>query len=1120
MNRVLFVKTHVDGYVRRDTGQPVALDSSPVRSDEPTPAQAESGNYAKRVLPWKGLTIRIENEAGSVRRGTDPNGQAWESRMAHPYGYVVGSMGVDGDPVDVYVGPFAETAKQVFVVHQRRVGDWKKYDEDKVFIGMLNEEDVKAAFLQCYDDPRFLGPITAMPVDEFVAKVKATRTAPRMIKARVGPYIRLGKLVNIHGYDGRQARSGAAAGQASLFSEEDAPAPRPKKADLARHDHTNQADLFATEGEYHGIETRPGTEQAQIDAGEAALRDFSRHLFGVRADREQAPSILGARLYKGFTESGGAKLIGQRCATPADLAAIAQVYRDPRFETFRAVFVRDGEVVGESAYSSRMPGAVYLPDGVHNEIGRDGEAFGADGFYIVHNHPSGSAQPSQADIRVTVTAAELVAGFLGHVVIDHKEYASIEADGAYQVIQEPALTGTDFHSSPTLEHALLGSRVSSPKDVALVAKALQANGELENPVLVLTKGQNSEVELLTSFPKSLLPAPKSHKAAVKAKAWLRRVGRRTGAGALAFLVVSEKHMQDRFTLESLIRSGVVTDVVDSTGFSLRQSGIHPASGDGLWETSRRAQRVLFAKPAAPVRQTDTPQFREWFGSSKVRDENGEPMRMYHITPHDFDTFHPGGKEVLDGHPKGQSGRAIWFSPDKEEQPAAHNTRTRSGYQPGTNVMPVYLRIERPLLIDSETMMEWARNAFGEGSSMFPQIMLSKWVDAVKEGGYDGIIFKGKDLGWGQNGDEYIAFEPEQIKSAIGNNGDFSKESPVITKSTQAAADRRPILFLKAKLRTDDRTIDMFSTHLETKTRKDGVVQKYRVANAKPATVTEPRAEMVKEHERLVRVLESPSHEDDKAEAKRQKKELEEYKEGGDAPSIQDQIAAAKRRLSSAKDDGARSAIEKEIRELRRRALDDDPIEPAAPKVEATARKVISRADFEAMAAKHGEQYARGYRSMQEGYSMHPPSDVRKKADKAAWERGWMAANGDKIAADKPPTSDAHLDMVRYLGSDRDMDIRDLARFIDEYGQSNTEAPEYRSVRNAAAAINHLFGTGRLSGTPALEAMKRYQGEKARKLLADIAKVGADGSVQDMIDAFHAATKPAAPLVKAIVRIRT
>lgn len=161
----------------------VSLESSLVRSDEPTRAQAEAGNYAKRLLPWRGLTIRIENEAGSVRRGTDPGGQPWESAMALPYGYFVESMGVDGDPVDVYVGPLAETAEQVFVVHQRRVGDWKKFDEDKAFIGLLSEDEARAAFLQHYDDPRFLGPITAMPVDEFVAKVRATKETPKMIKS-------------------------------------------------------------------------------------------------------------------------------------------------------------------------------------------------------------------------------------------------------------------------------------------------------------------------------------------------------------------------------------------------------------------------------------------------------------------------------------------------------------------------------------------------------------------------------------------------------------------------------------------------------------------------------------------------------------------------------------------------------------------------------------------------------------------------------------------------------------------------------------------------------------------------------------------------------------------------
>lgn len=85
-----------------------------------------------------------------------------------------------------------------------------------------------------------------------------------------------------------------------------------------------------------------------------------------------------------------------------------------------------------------------------------------------------------------------------------------------------------------------------------------------------------------------------------------------------------------------------------------------------------------------------------------------------------------------------------------------------------------------------------------------------------------------------------------------------------------------VFLLKSADRHDTRTQDMFGNHVETKTRKDGVVQKYHVGSG---TVSMPRAEAVKEHERLVQVLESPSHADDKAEAKRQKKELEGYKAG-------------------------------------------------------------------------------------------------------------------------------------------------------------------------------------------------------------------------------------------------
>jgi hypothetical protein len=144
----------------------------------PTPAQAEAGNYKKPRVQWAGLEIAIENPVGSVREG-----KGWRTVMQNAYGYICRSEAVDGDEVDVYLGPELDTAPTVYVVHQRRAGDWKAYDEDKCMLGFPSEAAARAAYLKHYDDPRFLGPITAMPVDEFVRKVKATKDKPAMIKA-------------------------------------------------------------------------------------------------------------------------------------------------------------------------------------------------------------------------------------------------------------------------------------------------------------------------------------------------------------------------------------------------------------------------------------------------------------------------------------------------------------------------------------------------------------------------------------------------------------------------------------------------------------------------------------------------------------------------------------------------------------------------------------------------------------------------------------------------------------------------------------------------------------------------------------------------------------------------
>lgn len=143
----------------------------------PTPAQAEAGNYFKPRIHWHGLEIAIENPVGSTREGT-----GWKTTMQNAYGYVCRSEAVDGDEVDVYIGPDMD-APTVYVVQQRRYGDWKRYDEDKCMLGFDSEAAARRAYLKHYDDDRFLGPIVAMSVDEFVQKVKATNERPGMIKS-------------------------------------------------------------------------------------------------------------------------------------------------------------------------------------------------------------------------------------------------------------------------------------------------------------------------------------------------------------------------------------------------------------------------------------------------------------------------------------------------------------------------------------------------------------------------------------------------------------------------------------------------------------------------------------------------------------------------------------------------------------------------------------------------------------------------------------------------------------------------------------------------------------------------------------------------------------------------
>lgn len=125
----------------------------------PTPAQAAAGNYKLGRVRLHGLDIRIENVRNSVRSGVGEDGKPWESRMAAHYGYFAGTRGADGDPVDVFIGPFPESA-DCWVINQRNKAGG--FDEHKVMAGFLKEDQARDAYQLSYS-PGWTGLMSIVP---------------------------------------------------------------------------------------------------------------------------------------------------------------------------------------------------------------------------------------------------------------------------------------------------------------------------------------------------------------------------------------------------------------------------------------------------------------------------------------------------------------------------------------------------------------------------------------------------------------------------------------------------------------------------------------------------------------------------------------------------------------------------------------------------------------------------------------------------------------------------------------------------------------------------------------------------------------------------------------------
>ncbi|NCU40155.1 hypothetical protein EOL73_00160 [Candidatus Saccharibacteria bacterium] len=173
-------------------------------------------------------------------------------------------------------------------------------------------------------------------------------------------------------------------------------------------------------------------------------------------------------------------------------------------------------------------------------------------------------------------------------------------------------------------------------------------------------------------------------------------------------------------------------------------------------------------------QVRTQAFKNWFGdwentqnASKVVDENGEPMVVYHGTGVSFDAFD------IEKINRPGAGYGFHFSTGPKLAGLYADQWNSISKHGSPQIYPVYLNILNPSPYSVWKKLIAKNSMTFEGEK--------KFRDEMIELGYDGSVYE-HGRWWDENAQDdestitYVAFSQNQIKSATGNVGTFSAEN--------------------------------------------------------------------------------------------------------------------------------------------------------------------------------------------------------------------------------------------------------------------------------------------------------------------------------------------------------
>lgn len=281
------------------------------------------------------------------------------------------------------------------------------------------------------------------------------------------------------------------------------------------------AELFGKIGE---DALRLEQPRAKYEDKRQLLLDFSASIVGggrpglgrgaSRADvrRFAKLQIVRERLAEDVAINTRVDFLGETISGPADLAVKALALRNPRFETFYLFALKEApdpadgwQIADVMAITSRVPGSAAIFENGRQFI--DGimqhadflEKAGAQGYIMLHNHPSGDPTPSRQDFLMTKKHAEEMASlghtFIDHIVINHDRFARIETDGYtanLELIPANARAGGDRFAWPAPGTGI-GDIANSPGELIRVAQMMEESKDKAETVQVLFLGTRLNV---------------------------------------------------------------------------------------------------------------------------------------------------------------------------------------------------------------------------------------------------------------------------------------------------------------------------------------------------------------------------------------------------------------------------------------------------------------------------------------------------------------------------------------------------------------------------------------------------------------------------------------------------